>query len=127
MNKKANELLTEQIIFYALNIIFIMLLLFFVWRAGTGAATAEESYAKRIGIAIDSIKPGTELVMDVSELYVYLEKNKMKSSPITVDYSKNVINIKVSSGTGYDFRYFTNLSSGSITINEKTKFLVIKS
>jgi len=127
MNKKADELLIEQIIFIALNIFFIILLLLFVWRVGTGAATAEESYAKKIGLAIDSLKPGTELKIDISELYIYLEKNKIKDSPIIFDYSKNIVNVKVSSGKGYSFVYFTSLNPGSVTIDETNKFLSIQS
>jgi len=127
MNKKADELLTEQIIFIVLNIFFILLLLLFVWRVGTGAATAEERYAKKIGLAIDNLKLGTELKMDISELYVYLEKNKIKDNPVTLDYSKNIVNVRVSSGKGYSFTYFTSLNPGSVTINETSKLLLIKS
>jgi len=125
-NKKANETITEQVIFIVLNLMIFAALLFFVYRTSSSEAGIEENYAKKIGLAIDSLKPGTEMNISISEIYNFLEKNKIDDQPILLDYPNNLLTVKISSKTGYTFHYFSELKEGSVTIDKTNKLLIIK-
>ena len=78
MNKKGIEMTLETVIFIVLNIFFLMAIFVFVLRTSSGSAVMEEIYAKKISLAIDNMRPGTELNISVSELFSQAEKNKYK-------------------------------------------------
>jgi len=125
MNKKGVDILSSQVIFIILNVIFFSVLLIFVAKAGTGVGVKEEIYSKQIALMIDQAKQGTELTVDISELYEIAEKNEYTGRIINIDYQKNKISVNLG-GNGYEYHYFTNLKSGSVSIDEQNKLLRIK-
>jgi len=97
----------------------------FVSRAGTGTTVKEQIYAKRIALLIDQAKPGTNLAIDISELYKLAEKNKYNGKVVNFDFKENKITVRLATGKGYSYHYFTKLKSGSILLDEKNKKLII--
>ncbi|MEK6882691.1 MAG: hypothetical protein AABY22_23920 [Nanoarchaeota archaeon] len=62
-SKKSQGFLTENIIFIILNVIFFSLMFLFLARVGTDTSTIEKVYVRQIALAIDEMKPGTEIIL----------------------------------------------------------------
>lgn len=125
-DKRGADILHGTIIFIILNVIFFAALFIFVARAGTGVSVKEQINAKQIALLIDQAKPGTELEVDLSEMYKVAEKNKFTGKVIDINYAGSEIIIRLESGGGYSHHYFTELESGSVSLDEENKLLKIK-
>lgn len=125
IGKKAGQPLTESIVFLILNIFFFSAVLFFVWRSTSESVVVEEAYAKKLGLMIDEMRPGTEVNISVKDLYKVMEKNDFSEFPIHVENS--TITVKVIAGEGYSYRFFSSVSPRiSINQNDENKLLSIK-
>lgn len=125
-DKRGIEFLSYPLIFIILNIVFFAALFIFVARAGAGVSVKEQVYAKQIVLVIDQAKPGTTLEIDISKLYEIAENNKYNGKPIDFNYKENKVIVRFASGGGYSYKYFTELHSGSIVLDETNKLLTIK-
>ena len=125
-NKKADQPLWETTIFIILNLIFFAALLFFVFRSSSGDAIIQEKYAKIIGLTIDGMKPNSEVWINLQLLYEQSDKNNFKQeNVVNFDLVNHVVNVRVNSGEGYSFHYFSNLvkiekTNGGNTLVVKT-------
>jgi hypothetical protein len=126
INKKGLGLLRSSITFIIFTIVITAALAIFIGWIGTGVSIKEQIYAKQLALLIDQAKPGTELTIDISEMYDIAKKNKFKGKPIEIDYADNRLIVKLTQGKGYGFRYFTELESGSVTLDETNKLMRIK-
>ena len=61
--KKKGSILTGNIIFILLNLLFLSILILFLIKQGEGAIVLEESYAKQIALLIDSAKTESVIVV----------------------------------------------------------------
>jgi len=127
-SKKANQPVWETVIFFILNIFFFAALLFFIARVSSGDAIIEENYAKTLALTIDSMKPHSEVWVDLQLLYEVSDKNKFdKNNVITFNLKDHVVTVKVRPGQGYSFHYFSDLLvPDGITKNSGGNILVIK-
>lgn len=125
-NKKAVNLLTGTIIFLVLFAAFLAIAALFLARVGAGADMDEQIYSKKIAIIIDSMKPGTEISLDISRLYEDTRKNNYNLNPVIIDYKNNTVSVQVEDGEGHSYRYFSILEPGSVSLNENEKKLIIK-
>jgi hypothetical protein len=128
-NKRGDNLISETVIFIALNIIFFLVMLLFVGRATSGAGFLEQTYAKQIALSIDQAKPGMTIIFsmqDAIDLAKSLDKSKEALSNdkilgdiIKINPSENKIIVKVGSRGGYGFRYFSSYNiTGEVKGNE---------
>jgi len=101
-------LLTGNVMFIILNVTFFILLFIFVSRAGSGASIIEQSYAKQIALMIDSAKPGTEIFIDVHELYELSKEKGFTEKVVEIKPSTKEIIVRVVNGGGYSFKHFNN-------------------
>lgn len=102
------EDLTEQIIFILLNLVFFAMLIYFVINSSSGAFVSEQFYAKRIGLLIDSAKPGTAISLDVTDAYNIAKKNELNvNSVFRID--KDKIIVQLSSSRVYAYQFFNNV------------------
>jgi len=124
-SKKADENLLEQVIFIILNVLFFATLLFFAWRSAGADSLIEETYAKKIGLIIDFMKPGTEVRINLDYLYDQTKNNKYNGDPVEIFTGSNEIVIKLKDKGGYRYRYFTQLVSAEIP--RDTHILILKS
>ena len=105
------EILVENIIFILLNIIFISILIFFLFKQSSGAALLEQTYSKQIALMIDSAKPAMEIKLNMEKAQKIAEKNKIDFKE-AVSITGNVVNVKLSQKTGYEYSFFNNVDVG---------------
>jgi hypothetical protein len=126
-NKKAaDENSLEQLIFIILNTLFFVTILFFVWRSASADSLMEETYAKKIGLIIDSMKPGTEVDFSLLKLNEKAKANHFNGVPVFIDVDKNLVRVTISEKTHYDYTYYSNIKLGDWSIEQNNKILVIK-
>src|SRR3989338_7060761 len=96
-NKRADKIMESTIIFIVLNLIFALLLLFFVYKTSTGAVVYEQFYAKQIALMIDNAKPNTQISLDFKKGIEVAEENKITSKEGMVRIMDNKVFVKLSS------------------------------
>jgi len=126
-NRRGN-ILTENIIFIILNLVFLTILVLFLLKQGSGAVVLEQSYAKQIALLIDSSKPGMKIHLNMEEAENLAKKNGVKFNEI-VKIQDNIVTIKLSKKGRYTYSFFNDVDATSypkgkfyiFIINEKNK------
>lgn len=108
--KKKGEILVENVIFIILNIIFISILIFFLFKQGSGAVLLEQTYSKQIALMIDSAKPVMEIKLNMEKAQKVAEENKIDFSE-AVSITGNIVNVKLSQKGGYEYSFFNNVEA----------------
>jgi len=114
MNKKGN-LLTENVIFIVLNLIFLSILIGFIFLQGAGKVVIEQNYAKQIALLIDSSEPGTDIILNVRSLVDEKDKNFPWRELIKV--SGNTVFVKLSEDSRARYDFFSDVE---VTVNPNT-------
>ena len=109
MRNKRGNLLTENIIFIILTLIFFSILIFFIFSRTGGSALVEEELAKQIALAIDSSNPGTILKINVEKALGKAKKENYQGSIISVN--GNVVTVKLREKSGYSYTFFNNVDA----------------
>ena len=109
MNKKAVNVLMENLVFILLVIFFVITMYFVITRAGSQAILFEQVYAKQISLIINKAKPGIEIEMDIYDMNNIARKNKFTGNYINVDNNENRVNVRLVQGKGYDYYYFNDV------------------
>ncbi len=108
--KKRGEILIENIIFIILNVIFVSILIFFLFKQGSGAILLEQTYSKQIALMIDSAKPVMEIKLNMEKAKKVAEENKIDFSEI-VSITGNVVKVKLSQKGGYEYSFFNDVEA----------------
>jgi hypothetical protein len=108
MNKKADNILIENVIFLIVIVLFFVSMFTFVLRTGSQVTIKEQIYAKQIALIIDKVKVGTNISLDISELYAMAEKNRFTGEIINISDENNKVKVNLVSGKGYEFEFFNN-------------------
>jgi len=129
-NKKA--IVFESLIFIILNILFFVVMLFFVYNAGSNDAVYEQSYAKQIALLVDNAKPEMAILFNINKLAEVARENKKSlNDTIKLNQEENKVIVSLRNSRGYSYKYFSDydvkfniLEFGgnyllSININEK--------
>ena len=66
MQKRGN-ILTENIIFIILNLVFVVILVLFIFSRMSGEGVLEEKYAKQIALIVDGAKPVMEIHLNMQD------------------------------------------------------------
>ena len=106
-NRKGENLLTENIIFIILNLIFFTILILFIFNQANSAALKEEEMAKQAALLIDSAKPGMILRMNVED--ALSKASDAKYSQKILFASGNAVTAKLRSNGGYSYSFFNNV------------------
>lgn len=122
INKRGN-ILTENIVFIILNIIFITILFLFIFRQGEGAVILEESYSKQIALLLDSAKPGMIIKLNMDKGINLAEKNKLNVDKL-VTISENVVTVKFSEKGGYSYSFFNDIDISSYRNGDYYYFII---
>ena len=125
-DKRGIEILHGVIVFVVLNIMFIAGMFIYIGRAGAGVGFVEQAKAKEIALLIDEMKDGTSVTMNISDLYELAKENKYEEEPVKIIYEENKVRVALRKGKGYSYFYFTDLVSGSVSIDNTNKTLIIK-
>jgi len=103
--KKAN-ILTENIIFIILNLVFLTILVLFVFSKAGGVAVLEEKYAKQIALIIDSAKPVMTIKLNMQDA---LEKKDKGFNEKIVLIKDNIVTVKLREKGGYSYSFFNDV------------------
>lgn len=108
-DKRGIDVLNNTLVFLLLNVIFFAIMFGFVARAGSGATVVEQVYAKQIALIIDQAKPGTNININIEEVYELADKNKFsRQNVIKIDNEKNKVYVQVDKGRGYSYNFFNS-------------------
>ena len=117
-NKRGN-ILTENIIFIILNLVFLSILILFVFSKTGGGAVLEEKYAKQIALIIDSAEPVMAISLEMNDAV-----NSARDEGITendaISINGNVVTVRLREGVGYSYSFFNDVSP-TIKFDTKTK------
>lgn len=126
----AEEVSWPQVIFLVLVIAFMAVFFIFVRNSLTGSLVQEEVYAKKIALLLDSAKPGTDLLLDITSLKEVAAKTQSKNVEgqfITLNSDKNSVTVSLRLGErGYTYPYFSdyNASGQYKSVGEKLFYLI---
>lgn len=125
---KRGNILTENIIFIVLNLIFVTILTLFLFsRMGSGAVL-EEKYAKQIALILDSAKPGMIIHLNMEDAIESAEE-ELGESQIgnIVSIDGNIVTVKLQDGSGYSYSFFNDAEVTTYldTTNNKEYVLVV--
>jgi hypothetical protein len=124
MKNKRGEILVENVIFIALNLIFLTILILFLFSKMGSSAVLEEKYAKQIALIIDSAKPTMEINLNMQDAIKKAEKEKFEE-PI-VKITNNIVTVKLrKEGAGYLYSFFNNVDANAYQLNEESYVLTI--
>jgi len=110
-NKKAN-ILTENIIFIILNLIFLSILILFVFSKAGGAAVLEEKYAKQIALTIDGAKSLMEITLNMEDAFKKMDDGWNKDDVVVI--KDNVVTVKLREKGGYSYSFFNDVNVDSV-------------
>jgi len=105
-DKKGTEVLTEEIIFIVLNLIFFAALFIFIINSIGGKAYYQQVYAKQLALVLDEMKPGTSILVDITDAVKFAGK---KENIINIDNTNKKVVVRITSIGGYSYTYFNNL------------------
>jgi len=123
MNKKA-AILHETVIFVVLNLIFLSMMILFIQMKGSSVHIAEEETAKQIALLIDRARPGTDIEVYLKDFFEKAESKGMsRDRTIRIDNDNNVVMVKGSEDTAYDYAYFNNVN---VKFNFQGDYLILE-
>jgi hypothetical protein len=109
MSKKGN-LLTGQVLYVVLFLVFFIGAFYFVTMYQDGASVWEEIYAKEIAMLINGVGDGTKVSLDVTELSEIAVKNgKSVNEMIVIDNVNNVVRVSLRQGKATSFGFFNDV------------------
>ena len=117
ISRKAN-ILTENIIFIILNLIFLTILFLFVFSKSGSAAQLEEKYAKQIALMLDSAKPVMTIRLNVEDAVSKKDDNFDMNKMVNIQ--GNIVTVKLREKGGYSYGFFNNLQVNNPYFDEET-------
>jgi len=126
-NKKSQDSIAGTIVFIIVAAVFFGILLLFISQIGTGAGTLEKIYSREIAVAIDSMRPGTEITFYLPDLFDKAKANNFNGNIIFPNYENGTITIRAVEGAGNSYSYYTKLEPGSVSFNREKKIITINS
>jgi len=111
MKNKHAEVLTENLMFIILNLVFFSILAGFVYMKATDSAILEEAYAKKIALVLDAAKPGMSITLDMNDA---IKKKDEKYLGKIVEIKGNLVTVKLSQKGGYSYSFFNDVSSNKL-------------
>ncbi|HEB47019.1 MAG TPA: hypothetical protein ENI22_00950 [Candidatus Pacearchaeota archaeon] len=124
-NKKGN-ILTGNIIFIVLNLVFLSILILFLFTKMGGSAVLEEKYAKQIALIVDSAKPGMIIHLNMEDaIETALDEGRNLNEVVLIH--DNIITVQLGEKGGYSYSFFNDVQvdANLDTTNSKEYFFVI--
>ena len=118
------ELLKENLVFIILNVMFLSMMISFIYLQSSSVHLMEEENAKKIALLIDGSKPGTEIQINFKDFFEKAEEGGIsKESSIKIDNEKNLVIIKGSKKSFYEYSYFNDVN---VKYNFEGDFLILE-
>jgi hypothetical protein len=111
INKRGTgEILTNNLIYIILFLVFFMLMFYFVVGFQDGSSVWEEFYAKEIVKIVNEAEPGTEIYLDVTALTkIAFKHGKSRNEIITFNNLQNLVIVSLTSKRGTSFNFFNDV------------------
>ena len=122
MNKKG-DILSANLVFIILNIVFIVILMLFLFSKIQNTAILEEKNAKQIAMIIDSAKPGMIILLDMTKAFDKKEDSINERSIVSIN--NNIVTVKLREGVGYSYSFFNNVNATTYLHPEKENTYVL--
>lgn len=123
MNKRGENILTENIIFIILNLVFLGILILFIFTKMQTAANLEEVYAKQIALMIDSAQPITDITFDMKDGFDTAKDEGYAGKLVSI--SENVVTVRLRDDGGYSYSFFNDVDVSVLDIgNNKYVFKI---
>ena len=125
--QRKGNILTENVIFIILNLVFFAILLVFLMSKAGNPALLEEKYAKQIALTIDAAKPGMIIHLNMGDAINAAKSNNVPPSQ-AVKISGNIVTVKLQQdGNGYSYSFFNNVNVKAIfdTTNGQEYYFVV--
>lgn len=117
ISKKGN-ILTENIIFIILNLVFLSILIIFLFSKMGGAAVLEEKYAKQISLILDSAEPVMIISINMEDAIKIANKENRDLNNI-ISIQDNVVKVQLREKGGYSYSFFNDIDP-SIYLNKSS-------
>ena len=117
ISKKGN-ILTENIIFIILNLVFLSILIIFLFSKMGGAAVLEEKYAKQIALILDSAEPVMIISINMEDAIKIANKENRDLNNI-ISIQDNVVKVQLREKGGYSYSFFNDIDP-SIYLNKSS-------
>jgi len=114
ISKKGN-ILTENIIFIILNLVFLSILIIFLFSKMGAAAVLEEKYAKQIALILDSAEPVMIISINMEDAIKIANKENRDLNNI-ISIQDNVVKVQLREKGGYSYSFFNDIDP-SIYLN----------
>ncbi len=124
-NKRGN-ILTENIIFIILNLVFLSILIVFLVSRTGAAAVLEEMHAKQIALMIDAAEPGMTIHLEMEDAVKIAKREGIKFSD-AVKIKDNVVTVRLREKGGHSYSFFNDVdaSPNFDTSTNKGYFFVV--
>lgn len=109
-DKKAVDLFMENLVYLLIVVIFVAILWFSLMRVGSNSGFYEERSSKQIALLIDKALPGMSFEIEAYEMEKIARKNKFEGNFLKIDNNKNIVNVRLIEGKGYDYYFFNNVN-----------------
>ncbi len=109
ISKKGN-ILTENIIFIVLNLMFLTILMLFLFSKMGSGAVLEEKYSKQIALILDSAKPGMQIHVNMEDAIKEADKELGRIDGL-VTINENIVTVRLGEGKGYSYSFFNDVDA----------------
>jgi len=116
---KRGNILTENVVFIIITILFIAALFVFVSRASSQTGIIEEVNAKKIALLIDSARPGAIIRFNIEKI---LDKKDVEVNETEVfRVEGNRVFVRLSSESEHYYNFYNNIKA-DLKIVEENEF-----
>lgn len=123
MNKRG-QILTENVIFIILNLVFLIILMLFVFSKTGNEAFYEEKYSKQIALIIDSAKPGMTTELNMEDVFSKANENGVDANKV-VTITGNLVTVKLRDKTQQSYSFFNDVSASAYPKDDKTYVITV--
>lgn len=109
MTKKKANLLTENVVFIIIAILFIGMLFTFITKTSSNSSLLEQAEAKKVALILDSARPGTNVYLNIDSLLENKQEGIEDSNVIRVDNDLNMVTVKLRQKSGYSYGFFNDV------------------
>ena len=107
IHKKGN-ILTGNIIFIILNLVFLSILIIFLFSKMGSAIVLEEKYAKQIALILDSAEPGMIIHLNMKDAIKIANKEDRDLNNV-ISVQDNIVKVQLGEKGGYSYSFFNDL------------------
>ena len=124
---KRGNLLTENVVFIMLNLIFFGMLVGFIYLQSSSVHLQEQGTAKQIALILDVARPNTIIELNLEDFFSKSDKEGIsRQNAIKIDNDLNLVVVRGSKDSFYDYHFFNDNIQVSYVINENNLVMTME-